>query len=282
MWCRACCASPSATLPPRALGIAIGIPVGASRNLRNDARAGARIPARHSAAGPGSGADPVRRHRRRDEDRWSSCSAASGRCCSIRSPACARSTRCSRTSCAAIASAASARLWHFVLPGASPQIFTGLRQSLSIGVILMVVSEMFAASERHRLRAGAISAHLRDSGNVERHHSARPDRHRAVADLPRGRSVAAGLVSRLAADAAGRLIMSETCDGSAPNRAPMLEVKKLRKVYDGGEPHRRGDPRRQLSGSGRASWSALSARRAPARPRCSNASPACWRRPRAA
>jgi ABC-type nitrate/sulfonate/bicarbonate transport system permease component len=39
-----------------------------------------------------------------------------------------------------------ARLWHFVLPGASPQIFTGLRQSLSLGVILMVVSEMFAAS----------------------------------------------------------------------------------------------------------------------------------------
>jgi ABC-type nitrate/sulfonate/bicarbonate transport system permease component len=39
-----------------------------------------------------------------------------------------------------------ARLWHFVLPGASPQIFAGLRQSLSIGIILMVVSEMFAAS----------------------------------------------------------------------------------------------------------------------------------------
>jgi ABC-type nitrate/sulfonate/bicarbonate transport system permease component len=41
---------------------------------------------------------------------------------------------------------AVARLWHFVLPGASPQIFTGLRQSLSIGIILMVVSEMFATS----------------------------------------------------------------------------------------------------------------------------------------
>src|SRR5580704_2540116 len=27
-----------------------------------------------------------------------------------------------------------ARLWHYVLPGASPQIFTGLRQSLSIGI----------------------------------------------------------------------------------------------------------------------------------------------------
>lgn len=39
-----------------------------------------------------------------------------------------------------------ARLLHFVLPGASPQIFAGLRQSLSIGIILMVISEMFAAS----------------------------------------------------------------------------------------------------------------------------------------
>ncbi|MGB7036276.1 MAG: ABC transporter permease [Xanthobacteraceae bacterium] len=39
------------------------------------------------------------------------------------------------------------RFWHFILPGASPQIFTGLRQSLSIGIILMVISEMFAASD---------------------------------------------------------------------------------------------------------------------------------------
>jgi ABC-type nitrate/sulfonate/bicarbonate transport system permease component len=40
-----------------------------------------------------------------------------------------------------------ARLWHFMLPGASPLIFTGLRQALPIGIILMVVSEMFAASD---------------------------------------------------------------------------------------------------------------------------------------
>lgn len=33
----------------------------------------------------------------------------------------------------------------FVLPGASPQIMTGLRQALSIGIILMVIGEMFAA-----------------------------------------------------------------------------------------------------------------------------------------
>ncbi len=39
-----------------------------------------------------------------------------------------------------------ARLGHLVLRSASPQIFAGLRQALSIGVIPMVISEMFAAS----------------------------------------------------------------------------------------------------------------------------------------
>jgi ABC-type nitrate/sulfonate/bicarbonate transport system permease component len=35
---------------------------------------------------------------------------------------------------------------HLVLRAASPQIVTGLRQALAIGIILMVISEMFAAS----------------------------------------------------------------------------------------------------------------------------------------
>ncbi|WRZ89428.1 ABC transporter permease subunit [Streptomyces sp. NBC_01007] len=39
-----------------------------------------------------------------------------------------------------------ARMRAVVLPSASPQIFAGLRQALSIGIILMVISEMFAAS----------------------------------------------------------------------------------------------------------------------------------------
>jgi ABC-type nitrate/sulfonate/bicarbonate transport system permease component len=38
------------------------------------------------------------------------------------------------------------RLWHLVIRSASPQIVTGLRQALSVGIILMVISEMFAAS----------------------------------------------------------------------------------------------------------------------------------------
>lgn len=39
-----------------------------------------------------------------------------------------------------------ARLRHLVLRSASPQIMAGMRQALSIGLILMVISEMFASS----------------------------------------------------------------------------------------------------------------------------------------
>jgi ABC-type nitrate/sulfonate/bicarbonate transport system permease component len=38
------------------------------------------------------------------------------------------------------------RLVYVVLPGAGPRIFTGARQALSIGVILMVISELFGAN----------------------------------------------------------------------------------------------------------------------------------------
>jgi ABC-type nitrate/sulfonate/bicarbonate transport system permease component len=40
----------------------------------------------------------------------------------------------------------AARLRYLVLPAASPQIFAGLRQGLSVAIILMVISELFAAS----------------------------------------------------------------------------------------------------------------------------------------
>ncbi|WP_454854000.1 ABC transporter permease [Promicromonospora soli] len=41
----------------------------------------------------------------------------------------------------------AATMRHLVLRGASPQIVTGARQALSIGIILMVISEMFAAKD---------------------------------------------------------------------------------------------------------------------------------------
>jgi ABC-type nitrate/sulfonate/bicarbonate transport system permease component len=48
--------------------------------------------------------------------------------------------------CRAYGIGGAARLRHLVLPAASPQIVTGMRQALAIGIILMVISEMFAAS----------------------------------------------------------------------------------------------------------------------------------------
>jgi ABC-type nitrate/sulfonate/bicarbonate transport system permease component len=48
--------------------------------------------------------------------------------------------------CRAYGIRGSARLRHLVLRAASPQIITGMRQALAIGIILMVISEMFAAS----------------------------------------------------------------------------------------------------------------------------------------
>ena len=39
-----------------------------------------------------------------------------------------------------------ARIRYLVLPGAGPQIMVGVRQALSLGLILMVISEMFASS----------------------------------------------------------------------------------------------------------------------------------------
>jgi len=39
-----------------------------------------------------------------------------------------------------------ATLWHVVLRGSSPRVATGARQALSIGVILMVISELFGAN----------------------------------------------------------------------------------------------------------------------------------------
>ncbi|WP_431976453.1 ABC transporter permease [Micromonospora haikouensis] len=38
------------------------------------------------------------------------------------------------------------RLWLVILPAASPRIMTGVRQALSVALILMVISEMFASS----------------------------------------------------------------------------------------------------------------------------------------
>ncbi len=128
------------------IGLALGIP---DRLVANDPqllRTGARVPARDPAAGAGADLHAVCRHRRPDEDPGRSSPAASGRSCSTPSRASAGSTKCLGNVVRSYRISSVGRLWHFVLPGASPQIFAGMRQALSIGIILMVISEMFAAS----------------------------------------------------------------------------------------------------------------------------------------
>jgi ABC-type nitrate/sulfonate/bicarbonate transport system permease component len=38
------------------------------------------------------------------------------------------------------------RLWHVIIPSASPQIFAGLRTSISLALVVMVISEMIAST----------------------------------------------------------------------------------------------------------------------------------------
>ena len=66
-----------------------------------------------------------------------------------------------------------ARLRYLVLPSATPQIMTGIRQSLSIGLILMVISEMFGAILGIGLHHRALPARLRHPRDVVRHRRAR-------------------------------------------------------------------------------------------------------------
>ena len=53
-------------------------------------------------------------------------------------------------------------LWQIVLPSAAPYIFTGMRVSLAVALIVMVISEMVAAFERHRIFHPERAARLQD------------------------------------------------------------------------------------------------------------------------
>ena len=73
------------------------------------------------------------------------------------------------------------RIRYLVLPRGDPQIMAGVRQALSIALILMVISEMFAAPRGLGYTIVQFQRSLRDPGDVERHRAARPDRRAAVA-----------------------------------------------------------------------------------------------------
>ena len=90
-----------------------------------------------------------------------------------------------------------ARLRYLVLPAASPQIMTGIRQCLSIGLILMVISEMFGIVVRPRLHHRVIPTRIRHPGDVERHRGARLDRHRPLPHLQGRRGQGTAVVPRI-------------------------------------------------------------------------------------
>ncbi len=65
------------------------------------------------------------------------------------------------------------KLRHVVLPNAMPQIFAGMRTSLSMAIILMVISEMAASTEGIGFLRASIPAIVRDRRYVGRHPPAR-------------------------------------------------------------------------------------------------------------
>ena len=119
------------------------------------------------------------------------------------------------------------RLRHLVLRSASPQIFAGLRQALSIGIILMVISEMFAASNGIGFTIVQFQRSFADPRHVDRDPRPRSARLPALRRLPAGRAAGPRLVPRPA-----RLGPAVPVSHSMKGRS-MLDVRGLNKVYEG-------------------------------------------------
>ncbi len=88
------------------------------------------------------------------------------------------------------------RLLRITLPAASPQIFAGMRTALSLALILMVISEMVASTQRHRLLRAAVAAVVRDHRDVVGHPAARDSRVRSQRPVPARRAARAALAPR--------------------------------------------------------------------------------------
>lgn len=88
------------------------------------------------------------------------------------------------------------RIWHLVLPSASPQIMAGVRQSLS----LRADPDGHLRDVRLILRTGIhhrpVPAVVRDPRDVVRDRAAGPDRRRPVLHFPRSRAQRPALVPR--------------------------------------------------------------------------------------
>ena len=129
-----------------------------------------------------------------------------------------------------------ARLRHLVLRSASPQIVTGARQALSIGIILMVISEMFAASSG----LGFTVVQFQRGFQI-------PEMWSGVLLL--GLLGVAAVAGCSGWSSAGSWAGTTAC---APPSADRVGVRRcwrssgLRKVYDGARPPGRGDRRPHL------------------------------------
>ena len=141
------------------------------------------------------------------------------------------------------------RLLRVTLPAAAPQIFAGMRTSLSLALILMVISEMVASSQRDRLLHPAGPALVRD--------------HRDVVGDPAARDPGVRSQRRVHADRAAGAALAPRRAGERPG-VLMLHVEHLQKSYGSVE----ALGRRELLGRSRASWCAWSGRPAAGRRRC--------------
>ena len=112
------------------------------------------------------------------------------------------------------------RIRRIVFPAALPQIFAGMRTSLALAVIVMVLSEYFSTHQRGRLRPADLEEHVPVPADVGGDRADRRARLPAQRPLPPRRALRARLASRLAR-------------GDATVIA-MLEIRGLAKTYGTG------------------------------------------------
>ena len=127
------------------LGILLGLLIGSTRWLRNLLEPAARILSRHPTVRARAAAHaPHRRQRQHEGGRHHLRRIWPGLLNTVEGVRAVDAVL--SDSCRSYGTHGLARIRYFVLPAVTPQIMAGVRQSLSIGPILMLISEMFASS----------------------------------------------------------------------------------------------------------------------------------------
>ncbi len=124
------------------------------------------------------------------------------------------------------------RLLRVTLPAAAPQIFAGMRTSLSLALILMVISEMVASTNGIGYFVLQSQRVVRDPGDVVRDTPARDPRLRPQRRLPAGRATRPAVAPRRARQRAQLMLA---------RRTPEEDLRLRRR-------RRRGDRRRLVRG----------------------------------